>query len=132
MITTPNYMLPPSDINEMPQKIPDDLIGKDLIHEMTSDTHESIMKSSVLIPDNSFISFQLLPSLKDIPVERKRTRKNTPEVFTLYLAEGARCRSTCSNRNLIAVKQSLLWPSGFVIHTVIESIAQLNDFGAPS
>lgn len=46
-------MLPPSDINEMPQKIPNDLIGKDLIHEMTSDTHESIMKSCVLIPDNS-------------------------------------------------------------------------------
>lgn len=47
MITTTNYMLLPSDINEMPQKIPNDLIGKDLIHEMTSDTHESIMKSSV-------------------------------------------------------------------------------------
>lgn len=53
MITTTNYMLLPSDINEMPWKIPNDLIVKDLIHEMTSDTHESIMKSSVLIPDNS-------------------------------------------------------------------------------
>lgn len=53
MITTTNHILLPLDINEMPLTIPNGLIDKKiLIHEMKSDTHESVMKSSRLILDN--------------------------------------------------------------------------------
>lgn len=78
MITTTNYTLLRLDINEMPQKIPNDLIGKDLIHEMTSDTHESVMKSSVLIPDNSLRN-STAQNGRILSVKERR-RKNTVNI----------------------------------------------------
>lgn len=89
MITSTNYMLLTSDINEMPQTIPNDLIGKDLIHEMTSDTHESIMKSAVLIPDNSLHNRTAFGKYYSMACwisksKEKNEKENTVSIYTLF------------------------------------------------
>lgn len=76
-------MLPLSDINEMPQKIPNDLIGKDLIHETTSNAHESIMKSSVLIADSSLHKLTACAQPEGYPQVKKKNEEES--ISTLFL-----------------------------------------------